>query len=1014
MATPNLFQPVYEDQHKNASVGNDLKVGNDLSVCGNTFLKNVKKLDGSSMNNIRDILGDQYKELYSSITGTMSFGTSIATSTNCEIVAVGDPGYENGKGVVKVYKFLKDGGYWNQIGTDLKGQTQDQQVARGPDDYEIKNGDRAGTSVALSANGKIVAVGTPFFDSSNSLNLKYDGIVRVYEWNGTSWIRRGNDDHLKGSSPSNDDQAGTTVALSDDGNTIIVGAPKYNPYGSVPPSGIARVYKWNGTDSEWKSMGYIDGATGIGSDVDINGDGTVIISGAPAWGSDYQGTAVVYDLDHNVTGMWRKRGNTDSLQGISQSESGYAVAISKDGTRVLMGIPRAGTGKGTARVYDWNGNTSTWTRKGLDSELQGISDTDGAGTSVSMSGDGNVIAIGYKYSETSLSYPVKLYYWNGEAWNKIGDRIEIKTTVAQSFVNFFSSSLSLNHDGTLMLLGARSSASEEAGKVQLFSSKKSIIDNDLNLNNVKISNTLELGEGISIINSTYSSLNYLDKIDISHPKLETFYLNNEYLMIGNPGANEVKIWKLKSTKNSFDFQSTLTNSNSGGSFGSSIHIEGNYAIIGDVGDSSNKDTQFAFVYKNNNGTWEQKGQLSPQQFVSSVRQASDGFGKSVRINYPYAFVGAPNIFNNNGEVFIFKADETSGNWTPILTSPNVGTGHRNNLSTIAEYNVYQGLMGQSIDIGDDFLFIGIPGASSNKGQVKIMKNISGDWAAVDLTSKTTTYTINNPNNTINDQFGFSVSYYDNYLVIGSPNESSLRGSIYLYKYDVSNDRWELKEKKMSRNEKESDKFGYSVAIFKKKVVVGTGRNDNPTNIQGGFYYLEIDDNDKLNYPCPRIQAGLDKQNGPLVVGISDYLVAGAFTGSELIRFYQNHSSIKTTNIVNTNFTRTFIGSAGGKLNEIRNHLDLYYDEAYSGTMGVSFNVANYSLNDYLNLEVNRFNPRFIPTGPKDGNNDTILNSDEASNVAGNFWYSIFKKFNEDKDINSLQWRIGETENNSEN
>ena len=123
MATPNLFQPVYEDQHKNASVGNnltvdndltvdnnlkvvnDLKVGNDLSVCGNTFLKNVKKIDGSSINNIRDILGDQHKELYSSITGnTMSFGTSIATSSNCEIVAVGDPGYENGKGVVKVYK----------------------------------------------------------------------------------------------------------------------------------------------------------------------------------------------------------------------------------------------------------------------------------------------------------------------------------------------------------------------------------------------------------------------------------------------------------------------------------------------------------------------------------------------------------------------------------------------------------------------------------------------------------------------------------------------------------------------------------------------------------------------------------------------------------------------------------------------------------------------------------------------------------------------------------------------
>jgi hypothetical protein len=131
--------------------------------------------------------------------------------------------------------------------------------------------DRSGHSVSLSADGSVVAIGAP----DNDGNGYNSGHVRVYEWNGSAWVRRGLD--IDGEAAH--DNSGRSVSLSADGSVVAIGAP-YND-GNGTNSGHVRVYEWNG--SAWVRRGIdIDGeAAGdqSGYSVSLSADGSVVAIG---------------------------------------------------------------------------------------------------------------------------------------------------------------------------------------------------------------------------------------------------------------------------------------------------------------------------------------------------------------------------------------------------------------------------------------------------------------------------------------------------------------------------------------------------------------------------------------------------------------------------------------------------------------------------------------------------------------------------------------------------------------
>lgn len=215
------------------------------------------------------------------------------------------------------------------------------------------------------------------------------------------------------------DQSGRDIALNSNGNRIIIGS--FRNDGSGLDAGHARVFEYNG--SNWSQIGNdIDGeATGdfSGAEVAISGDGNRVVIGAPfndANGED-SGHARVFDL---INGNWMQAGN--DIDGVADFDNeGESLAISADGNRIAIGTPyndTNGTSAGHVRVFDWiNGN---WTQIGVD--LNGTNEFNNFGQSVSLSSSGNRLAIGAPFFG-DWEGQVKVFEWNGDNWIQLGSSI---------------------------------------------------------------------------------------------------------------------------------------------------------------------------------------------------------------------------------------------------------------------------------------------------------------------------------------------------------------------------------------------------------------------------------------------------------------------------------------------------------------------------------------------------------------------------------------------------------------
>ena len=98
-----------------------------------------------------------------------------------------------------------------------------------PDDSYI--GDNFGSSVAISADGSILAVGAPNRDipSPPSGTHTNDGVVYIYEWDNSSssWTQRGDVLQINNKQYTDFCYFGSSVALSSDGSVLVVGSNGY-------------------------------------------------------------------------------------------------------------------------------------------------------------------------------------------------------------------------------------------------------------------------------------------------------------------------------------------------------------------------------------------------------------------------------------------------------------------------------------------------------------------------------------------------------------------------------------------------------------------------------------------------------------------------------------------------------------------------------------------------------------------------------------------------------------------
>jgi hypothetical protein len=319
-------------------------------------------------------------------------------------VAIGarfNDGNGNAAGHVRIYAW--NGSSWLQKGADIDGE-----AAR----------DHSGCSVSMP-DANTVAIGAHWNDGNGT----DAGQVRIYAWNGSSWLQKGAD--IDGEAMG--DESGNSISMPD-ANTVAIGAPQNS--GKRTAAGHVRIYAWNG--SSWLQKGAdIDGeARGDRSGYSVSmPDANTVAIGAQY--NDGNGSCAGHVRIYAWNGTsWLRKGS--DIDGEAADDwSGFSVSMPDANTVAIGAANNAGNGSqaGHARVYIWNG--TSWTQKGMD--IDGEAAGDYSGYSVNMP-DANTVAIG-AYGNDGNGFDagqVRIYSWNGTTWQQKGLSIIGEAALDQS------------------------------------------------------------------------------------------------------------------------------------------------------------------------------------------------------------------------------------------------------------------------------------------------------------------------------------------------------------------------------------------------------------------------------------------------------------------------------------------------------------------------------------------------------------------------------------------------------
>jgi flagellin len=349
-------------------------------------------------------------------------GTSVSTSADGSVVAVGAPTFTNDRGRVV-------------IGDDEPGA---QPLTIAIPASSASPGDYQGQSIALSADGQRLVVASP----GNIAGVSA-GSTMVYERSGSGWTAIGSP--IVGDNAG--DYSGFDVSISDDGNTIAIGAPTitFNQDGR----GSVKVFEYSG--GAWNETADITSDSDesrLGKMVELSGDGNVMAVSAIK--DDSNGDAAGHvQLYQKVNGAWIPMGS-EIVGDADGDRFGSSVALSNDGhTLAVTALENdaGGDNAGQVRVYRYE--SGAWTPVGND--ILGANDDDQLGRSVALSGDGQTLAV----SSTDYDDGADVDVGQVSIYKNINDTWVLSGSQNGSAAgDEFGGSLALSDDGSRLIVGA--------------------------------------------------------------------------------------------------------------------------------------------------------------------------------------------------------------------------------------------------------------------------------------------------------------------------------------------------------------------------------------------------------------------------------------------------------------------------------------------------------------------------------------------------------------------------------
>ncbi len=247
-------------------------------------------------------------------------------------------------------------------------------------------------------------------------------------------------------------------------------------------------------------------------------------------------------------------------------------------------------------------------------------------------------------------------------------------------------------------------------------------------------------------------------------------------------------------------------------FGFSVSISGDYAVVGAGFDDDNgTESGSAYVFKRSGTSWAQEVKLLPAD-----GKASDRFGFSVSISGDYALVGAYFNGTESGSAYVFKRSGTSWTQEAKLLPPDNAAGDQ---------------FGISVSISGDYALVGAALNDDNgtdAGSAYVFKRTGTSWAqeAKLLAPEGVA---------AGDNFGRSVSISDEFAVVGAWRDNADAGSVYVFKRIGTS--WAQEAILLPAEGAVGDEFGFSVSIFGDYAVVGARLDDDVNGTDAGSAYV---------------------------------------------------------------------------------------------------------------------------------------------------------------------------------
>lgn len=284
-----------------------------------------------------------------------------------------------------------------------------------------------GYAVALSDDGNTLVSGAPNANGGK-------GAIYIAQWSGSTWIITkitNNDNSLT-------DAFGKCVTVSGDGHIVAAGAPNHNN-----GKGAVYVYRWNGSVWLTNKISAYDAVNNdlFGSSLSLSSDGNHIACGAEfddAMGSVYLLSWTNSNWITNKFTAFDREVNDYFGTSVSLTSNGQSLAVASPNCNSYLGA-----------IYLFQKNGPGW----ITNKIRGsdAASSEGHASVIQLSQDGNYMLTS-SYSDfingTNLG-SAYLFNWNGTAWSE------------QKFVPFtgtndmyYGQSAVLSCDGKKLVIGA--------------------------------------------------------------------------------------------------------------------------------------------------------------------------------------------------------------------------------------------------------------------------------------------------------------------------------------------------------------------------------------------------------------------------------------------------------------------------------------------------------------------------------------------------------------------------------